>query len=224
MKIRARTARIGSRLRNAARQRTQPKTLALRPGHILNPPSLGPRWHSNAFRMRLNLLRRNQAPRRPQLRTRGLSPWLRCSRAGSIRVHSWMTICFNREGPTQGCYARCSIRRRTARQMSGAACGRPNALAARASSSNFFVPSNCSRRNGRSSTRFAFAAAPCSRRKSLFAASWPGMGFRMNNGLPIASASEVVSPPGLEIISSANAISSCMLRTNPSRCVGCRRS
>ena len=78
-------------------------------------------------------------------------------------------------------------------------------------------------RNGRSSTRLTLAAAPRSSRKSLLAASCPGIGFRMNSGLPSASASDEVSPPGLVRMRSATAINSCMLVAKPSTCVGCFR-
>src|SRR5262245_21583704 len=99
-------------------------------------------------------------------------------------------------------------RARTSRHTSSAAAGLPKARAAWAISASLDEPSNFCRRNGKSSTRLALAAAPCSSRKSLLAASWPGIGLRTKSGLPMASASELVKPPGLVTIKSATAISS----------------
>src|SRR4051812_11071356 len=75
----------------------------------------------------------------------------------------------------------------TSRHISVAAFGRPSFLAAAAISARRAEPRSLSRRKGKSSRRLAFMAAPFCNRKSLLAASWPGIGFKMNNGLPIAS-------------------------------------
>ena len=80
--------------------------------------------------------------------------------------------------------ARLSARCNTSLHTAAAECGRPRAFGALAMPASFPEPRSCSRRKGRSSKRLAFVAAPCSRRKTLLAASWPGMGFRMNRGRP----------------------------------------
>ena len=98
--------------------------------------------------------------------------------------------------------------------------GRPKRRAAAAISASWVEPSNRSSLPGRSSSRLTFAATPCSSRKSLFAASWPGIGLTMRRGRPSASASELVKPPGLVMTKSAAAIHSCMFVTKPSTCVG----
>src|SRR5436853_3806507 len=100
-----------------------------------------------------------------------------------------------------------------------AASGLPSTRATSAICASFLESSKLVILNGKSSMQFTFAAAPCSKRKSLFAASCPGMGLRINKGLPIASASEVVRPPGFVRIKSDAAISSCMFVAKPSTCV-----
>src|SRR6516162_5066283 len=109
-----------------------------------------------------------------------------------------------------------SVRLTTISQISCAARGFPSAFAARTIWASVVEPKSWPMRNGKSSTRFTFAAAPRSNRKSLLAASCPGIGFTINNGLPTARASEVVKPPGLVMISSAAAINSFMFEANPS--------